>query len=663
MLLSSVLKIKKENEFIFGILLKENEGKVVLIKEGKIIDQIKFSYTNNWENLIEDIDEVLYQLENKHNIHVEQTIFFLYSHLIDHNGNIKLPYQQKIKTIVKELELKPLGYIECREAISKIYEENEQNLLTAILIEIDLNYISVFIYKGGRLEYGKTIARTDNFIDDFLESIKKITNQIILPTKIILYNSQNLDKEITEIINYRWPTNIFLQIPKVEIIKEDELIKYLVELFNNQLQEAKNSHSKPVEVEGFLIEEDIKNKSQFIVNSGKKNIFNFFSFLKKIKLPRTNFKPNLSKNKNFVLFIGILTILSVFFINEYFFHKLLLNLYLPTKNIKKDITSSYGTNNNKELNLENIKKNFSVSVNKQTTGEKEIGTPAKGKVTIYNFSKEITFPKGTILIAQNQEFILEDETKVASFSFAPDNSAKLPGKIEANIIAKEIGPQGNLSENQTFVIKDYDNETYFAKNQNPLTGGTKKKITTVSKKDLEQLEKLALEKIKKEAVIKEIAKDKKIIDQLTNYSFKKKSFSKEIGEEADSISLTAEIEGEFFAYKKDRLINLIFNKIKDDVSDDYQINKDKIVYQISNLDEKNNTLNINLEIIAIKKIDKEKVVKKLLGKNINQISSILKNEFQVSGYKEIHKQPLKIPFYKNFLPFFQKNIIINIKNL
>jgi len=661
MILSFFSKTKIGPKPILGILLKESEGVLILIKEQTIIDQVRFPYSNSWENLIEDIDETLYQLENKHNIHLEQVIFFLYSHFIDINGNIKSPYQQKIKSIIKKLELKPLGYIECHEAITKFYETKGENNLTAILVEIDINNISLFIYKAGQVNFTKTIARTDNFIDDLLNCLNQVVNKFILPTKIVLYNSKNLDKAVTEIVNYHWPTNIFLQLPKVEIINENDLLKSLVDLFNNQLKTITINQSKPNEIEGFLIGDDIKNKPiiKDEVKKEKKSLpFNLPAFLKNISLPNLmNFFQNYRWNKSVLTIIGILTIFFAFFINEYFFHKLFLKIYLPTKSIKKNVTLSYGKTDG-DLIIESIKKKFPVSVEKQSTGEKEIGSPAQGQVTIYNFSKEIAFPKGTILIAQQQEFTLDDEVRVASASLTTDSSAKLPGKKDANVTAKEIGPQGNLAENQTFILKNYDSETYFAKNQSSFSGGSKKKITTVSQKDLNNLEKIAIDKVKKQTLKENLIPNKKIIHQLTEYTLNKKNFSKEVGEEAEMVSLNSEVEITIFTYNNQDLINLVIAKIKKDIPVDFEVNAKKIFYKINKVDKKNNILDISIDGVAIKTIDKKKLEKRLLGKNNYQLSSILKNEFNVSGYEEKHQQWFKIPIYKDFLPFFSKNIII-----
>ena len=58
---------KKHKEFYLGIFLKEDQGIVMIfLKENgrlELIDREKFTYTNGWENLTDDVDEALYKLE------------------------------------------------------------------------------------------------------------------------------------------------------------------------------------------------------------------------------------------------------------------------------------------------------------------------------------------------------------------------------------------------------------------------------------------------------------------------------------------------------------------------------------------------------------------------------------------------------------------------
>src|SRR3989338_5900280 len=113
---------KEQKEFYLGIFLKEDQGVIMtFLKESsqlELIDREKFTYTNGWENLTDDVDAALYRLEKNLDTEIKKTIIFVYSHLVDEKiGDIKLVYLQKIKQLVKALELQAMGYVECFEAI------------------------------------------------------------------------------------------------------------------------------------------------------------------------------------------------------------------------------------------------------------------------------------------------------------------------------------------------------------------------------------------------------------------------------------------------------------------------------------------------------------------------------------------------------------------
>ena len=156
----SFSKKTRKQSYYLGIFLKEEEGILLVISQGLsgavVQEKEKFSYSNGWENLSNDIDEILYRMEKKLNYQFKKTIFFVYSHLVDDKtGDIRKPYLQKIKDLVKNLEIEAVGYIECYEAVSSLLEEKEEIPLTAVLVELDKSQIGIFVYKGGKLSSKK----------------------------------------------------------------------------------------------------------------------------------------------------------------------------------------------------------------------------------------------------------------------------------------------------------------------------------------------------------------------------------------------------------------------------------------------------------------------------------------------------------------------------
>ena len=666
------LKKPPSNKFL-GILLKEDQGIVMIIErkkgEGNIIDHEKFNYSNGWEHLVKDIDQTLFKLETKHKIHLEETIFFIFSHLIDTTTNqIKKPYQNTVKNLAKNLDLKPLGFIDCREAVVKAIEQKEEIRLTGILIELDKNDVNIFIYKVGQLVFTKLVSRTDNLIDDISPVFEQLKGNVMLPTKIIMYNSKDLDQEVSRILSYRWPTDLFVQLPKVEIVQEKDILTNLVLIFNQQIkQDDEKQISAPSSVTktGFVIGEDIKERepepNQKIEE--KKDNFNFSKINQSIKEFFLKFKSlTFFKNdqaKKILLPIGLLIICLSIFAHEFFLHKTKLEIYLPSRNIEKQLTVD-------TLKISPLEKTFELSNSQPVTGKKDVGESARGEVTIYNFSKETTFGKGAKIHNSGLEFLFNEEIKVASASLTSDGSAKLPGKAKVKVTAAQIGIDSNLTKGQNFKIEDLDSDIYFAKNEADFSGGSKKQIATVSKEDLDNLEIALLKKAKSQqlSVIK-LDSDKKSIDQLTTTEIIQTSYSKEIGEEANQITLTAKVKTTLFVYNKADLTNIINPLLKKNIAEDYSLDSKNITFQIDKVEEKKrkNYITISVKGKAIKIIDKNKAINVLLGKNISDIDSILSSTFSSTGYNLSFNKSMPIPILKQRLPFFPKNFEVKFDSL
>ncbi|MEK7070399.1 MAG: hypothetical protein AAB966_01195, partial [Patescibacteria group bacterium] len=182
-------KSKKESAYL-GIHLSDKEGLLFYITpfngSMRITEEERFNYSNGWDNLTDDIDEVLFRLEEKRKAKSPDTvIFFLNSQYIDHHlGEIKKTYTLKIKEIVKKLDFTALGYIECREAVAEYLKEKEQGLLNGIVIEFDHSSFTVFTYINGKLIFSDSLSRTDDFIADMNPCIDRIKRLSNLPSKM-----------------------------------------------------------------------------------------------------------------------------------------------------------------------------------------------------------------------------------------------------------------------------------------------------------------------------------------------------------------------------------------------------------------------------------------------------------------------------------------------
>ena len=672
-------KNTNEGKNFFGILLKENEGigLVIKIKNSNfiLVDQEKFTFTNGWENIAEDLDGVILRLEQRTKLKLNETIFFVYSHFVDEKTKeIKKPYLQKIKELVNNLNLKALGFIECYEAITHYLEKKEEIPLTAILMELDHSNLSTFVFKRGRLTYSKVLAHTDNVIDDLLTCFIEIKGKFVLPSRIILYDSKDLDKESTDIVTYRWSEELFVQLPRVEIIKEHELIQGLLGVFGEQVSQ-KISGTKfieekpPTEVLGFVIGGDVTKQAQTpsfkkdtSLKLAKPSLASISSWIS----PIINLLKSIPMvfNKKWTIILGLILVVTALLLTEYFLHKARLTIFLSSKTIKKDINLT-----SDELKIESFSKSVDLTDSKSTSGKKEVGEKARGSVTIHNFDdNEKLFTKGTTLETAGLKFNLDQDVKVASASVVTISGGivKQPGKTKTNLTALEIGPQNNLGSGKQFKIDDLLTSLYFGINENAFSGGTKKEVKTVSAKDMEELRKSIQEQGKRQKLDQQDTKknlDKKVLTDLIEFVLTEEKFGQELGEESDKLTLKSKVKATIYLYEEKELKDLITKKLTKELEKGYVLERQKLLFTINNAIKKNDriTLVIDMESKAVKDVPIGDIVRIIRGKSRKNLESSLKANFAAEGF-ELEINP-KLPLLQNWLPFLEKNIDVKISSM
>lgn len=672
------------SNYYFGLFLKAENGIGMIIERrggSFIVHEIeKFNYSNGWEHLADDVDEALFKLESRTKLRLTECIVFLYSHLINQSSKeIRPAYLNTLKEVFKNLELKPLGYIECYEAVSTYLREKEQMPPTAVIIELDSTDLSIFVYKGGKVVFSKTQSATDNIIED-LTSLFLAMHGVLLPSRIIIYNSKDLDDASTRIVTHRWSEELFVQPPRVEIIKEDEIFSGLVKIFQEQLEQKNAKMLSPQihhegeknQVAGFIIGGDVPVKNQ---NEDKKaDLSN-----KKTMLPSLHsvvghiggiIKESISSIRKVRMPLSVLAVIGLFFIfvglflNEYFFHKATVTVFVPSQKVEKSFIAS-----DRDVHLQVATDAADFSSSTPTSGKRSVGDKAKGTVTLHNFNDSAkTFTKGTQVSTAGINFILDSDTKVASASeiIVSGDLVKQPGKTQAALTASEIGEQGNLAKGKRFSIDDLPPSTYFGINDNAFSGGSKRDVQTVAKTDLQSLQSNILEKGKKQAVTRVaavIGPENRAVDSLTSVTVAETKYSKELGEEASQLTLSAKTKATYYFYSYQTMIDYIADLVKKDVPSGMTINNKNITYGIDKSDNKGGKISLTIHVTAkaMKEVSQSELVANLIGKNEKGIGDNLKKNFEIQGYELKIQQPF--PIFKHTLPFFGKNITVNISSL
>lgn len=372
-----------------------------------------------------------------------------------------------------------------------------------------------------------------------------------------------------------------------------------------------------------------------------------------------------------VILPAILILIAAFIVSYFLFLKATVEITVDPKILEQNksvLFSTTGTTNPSK----NIIKGEFVSVSEEgnvstpATGKKDVGTNAKGAVTVFNsLSQSKTLAEGTVLNAPNGlEFTLDSEVKIKAVASHSADETVAPEKITASVTANQLGKESNLPSGTKFSVSSFDTSDLIAKNDNPFSGGTKKEVTVASKNDSAKLEGDLLKQLKnkaKEDLQKQLAANKILLPAFITETLSKKSLNVKVGDEISKLSLTGTVEYQGFSYDKDDLITFSKSLLEKDVPPSQEIDYDNIkaaVLDIKSKNDKEIEANLNIKTLLLPKIDKNKLIKNLKGKSFKVTEDTLYKLPQVADV-EIKISP-NLPFLPKNLPSREKNTIIKI---
>lgn len=696
-----------------GFIFQISDGQVELVAK----EICKFS--NGWESVVDDIDELLAVLENETNIHVDKTIFFVYSYFIDQDTQeIREPYKGIMKKIAKELDLKPLGFIEAHESVKDMIEKRDASPLNGVIIEMDQQHMSIYIYKGGKMIHSDSSARTDSTTDDLHELFNRKKEQYLLPSKVIVYGTSHIEKEARLIKEHPWDEDIFIQTPRVQMLKGEELLTGLSNTFMLQLERdlepealeeeqpddelaaamatepeeekpARKKAAKPAIEDdgepdeaarmGFVIGEDVTEHSEVKPSkkSDKKSGFTLPSFTAMLpkfsfptgatsKAPRVGGVGNGAMKRNIIIGVFAILILAGAGTAEYFLHKATIDITLPADTISEDVSlsaSSGGGDGGFTIDKKSV--NVTIEDKLATSGEREVGEKAKGTVVVNNFEdRALTFKAGTTITSGSLSYTLDSDVTIASAS-ARGNTIEAQVK-EVAVTASEIGDEYNIAADKVLSVDGAPSRTT-AVTKGSISGGTKKTLKTISARDIELLEE-ALEKASKEKANEEVKKgsagDLIVLTDLTKVELSNQKYSGEVGTEANEVSVTATAKIEYYAYNEEDLSAAVAAELEKSAPSGFTVDKGSLSYKIREADAKSNRVELAVsgDATIVKEVDKDQILERIAGKNLDTARDILLREFEAESV-EVQSNSSPILILNGMLPFLPKNIELNFKTV
>lgn len=305
----------------------------------------------------------------------------------------------------------------------------------------------------------------------------------------------------------------------------------------------------------------------------------------------------------------------------------------------------------------------------ETTGKLTIGAPAKGRVTIGNFSIVTSkkYSAGTSIkttSGQNSglEFTLDTEVTVPKAS----SSGLSAGQAGVNVTAKKIGANGNVPKSTVFQIASENIGTVRGVNDVAFTGGESKQVSAVSEEDRKNLKEKLLEKLKKE--VEEELENK--IGGATvpkgglETEILKEKYDKVIGEESEEVTLTLEVKAKATLFKEEDLKKILIESIKPTIKEGFTIDEENstVESELFKAEGEEGVVEIlgKINAVLIPDLSEKDLKSKLTGKSFGGASSFLQSLENVSGF-EIELKPAIFRLFK-ILPFNSGRISVNISS-
>ena len=306
-----------------------------------------------------------------------------------------------------------------------------------------------------------------------------------------------------------------------------------------------------------------------------------------------------------------------------------------------------------------------------TTGKKEVGDNAKGKVTLYNKTNDtISIKKGTIikLISTNKESLkyeTQESVDVPAQIEKADGSGTEYGSKDINIKAVSFGENYNQGSKEKFEVDGHDTDKLIAENQDKLDGGTLKELNVLTQVDIDGLRKSLDEFIKIkviEALNKKVVAGQTLPESSVEFVTVSGVYDKKLNEEADDLTLTMTTKGVGIVYDQKNLDDIISELVKTVVPSEYSLDGGKPEYEVAATKAKAGTgivdLQVKLRSYITPNLDEKKIINDMTGMKLDQAQSYLSSISNIKGY-EISISP-QMPSILQAMPHVSKNIEIII---
>lgn len=668
--------------------------------------------------------------------------------------NLKEEYLKLLKSLVKELELTPMAYVESANALVHLLEKREGVPPTAVLVGFEEGYLIVSVVRAGKLDGVKIVSRGDNSGMDIEKALLAFTEVETLPSKILIYG-ENIEELKGSLLSFSWMSKLsFLHFPKIDTLSSDVDIKSVClagaseikenvlytdhkinesvkktgvilvdeekefpqedkkvkEDLNDDKKKDGEETEKKQEDFGFVvgdvtenkkdIEEEVESENvdtetetesfdseekmdqELVSNielvSTETGITEVDDFEKSMEVPiegeKIKFSPKnflrscsgifrIKKSKSTIPLIIIVGVLAVLIGAYLFLPKAQVKVFVEPKIIEEDaqVTADPAqktvNEDSKIIPGQIIQVEVSGNDKESSTGKKHIGDPSKGTVNIINNSAESqTLSRGTTISSNGIKFTLDSTVNVASTSATSSSKSTSTAKVTA----ASVGAEGNLPSGTQFSSSSSKVAILAEGN---FSGGTSKEVTVVSSDDQQRLLAKLSSSLRQQAQqkLQDQYKTKKVLTEALSENIAKKTFNKNINDQASEFSLNLTISYRGTAFDDSDLKTIVSKLVNTKVPDGFLLDLSDTETQadVSKLEKDGKLIFLaKFKAKLLPKIDSNQVINKIKGKSLNEATDIIKSMDNVLG-SEITFSP-KLPIFLQRIPFLGRNIKLDI---
>lgn len=322
-----------------------------------------------------------------------------------------------------------------------------------------------------------------------------------------------------------------------------------------------------------------------------------------------------------------------------------------------------------------ISTNIEATLEKATTGTKTVGEKAEGEITIYNkTSSEVKLDKGDKVVYEGKStdlnYYLKEDIDVPAKTPTSDPNVDINGEATISIIAADIGDSYNIDKERALTVSGYKKGDVAAETKEDIGGGKSEEVKIVTADDRTNLSnelKTSSTQKGEDDIKNKLGSGQKLVLGSTQVQITKESFTKNVGDESDKISLTQLVNGEGLTYMDSELNRFIDEYVKDVIPQNFVLSeKDREVKvevlgnsTSSVLTSKEADIQVTLKTFVVPDINEDKMKEELQGKSVAEAQSILGSIKNVNSY-EFHLSPV-IPFFRNVPKDFSRIEITIVK--